>query len=171
MRSTRKLARAGAVACLAFVTYTVFTGKFRLPDLIAGVFVAAAVGYLFADFAVSEPGKLVSPARWAKLMLLAARYFTLNQTRAHASVIWRILNPRARLRPAIVKISYSLESEYAIAATAMFITNAPGTAVVDVDEDERVFYVHWIDAKTLDPEEARSSVSKLYEEYCKTVFE
>ena len=171
MQRARKLARVGAVACLALAVYAVFAGKLEAPDVAAGALVAAAVGYLFADFTVSEPSKLANPARWANLLLLAARYFTLDETRAHASLIWKILNPRARLRPAIVKVPYSLESEYAIAAVAILVTNTPGTAVVDVDEGEKAFYVHWVDAKTLDAEEARSAISKLYEEYCRRVFD
>lgn len=171
MGGGRRLARASAVACLAFATYLLFAGKLNAHDLIAGALVAAAVGYLFADFTVSEPRKLVSPARWASLLLFAARYFLLDQTRAHVSVISKILNPRASLKPAIVEVPYSLESEYAVAATAIFITNTPGTVVVDVDETRRAFFVHWIDAKTLDAKEARDAISKLYEEYCRRVFE
>ncbi|RLG77421.1 MAG: cation:proton antiporter, partial [Thermoprotei archaeon] len=63
------------------------------------------------------------------------------------------------------------KTDYAMTTIANSITNTPGTVVVDVDPVERNFYVHWIDVKTTEPEEARLRISNVFEKYAWRVFE
>ncbi|MEM2645765.1 MAG: Na+/H+ antiporter subunit E, partial [Desulfurococcaceae archaeon] len=60
---------------------------------------------------------------------------------------------------------------YGITAVANSITNTPGTVVVDVDEERRCFYVHWIDVKAFEPEECHKMISETFEKYSKRVFD
>ncbi|MEZ0394712.1 MAG: Na+/H+ antiporter subunit E [Desulfurococcaceae archaeon] len=166
-----RLARALAVALLAFATYLAFTGSATGYDLVTGAIAAAVTGYLFSNVTISNPRKILQPSRWYYLAKYAARYFTIDETKAHVDVIKRILHPRVPVNPAIVEVPFEVRSDYAVTATANSITNTPGTVVVEVDEARRRFYVHWIDAKTLDPARAREEISKTFEEYCAKIFE
>jgi Multisubunit Na+/H+ antiporter, MnhE subunit len=111
------------------------------------------------------------PHRWYNLVRYAIRYFIIDETLAHVDVIKRILHPRVPVNPAIVKVPYYAETDYAKTCIACSITNTPGTVVVEIDENEKVFYVHWINAKTLEPEKAREYISKVFEKYSKNIFD
>jgi multicomponent Na+:H+ antiporter subunit E len=159
------------VAVLAFFAYIVFSGSVSTYDLLTGVIVATATGVLFSSITLQNPWKTLSPRRWYYALRYAARYFTIDETKAHLDVIKRILHPKAPVNPAIVKVPFDVESDYAKTAIACSITNTPGTVVVEIDEEKKVFYIHWIDAKTLDPVKAREEISLIFEKYSKKIFD
>lgn len=166
-----RAARALAVAALAFVTYIVFSGSVSEYDLVTGAVVSAVVGAIFANFTLTNPGKLASPKRWYWLLRYAARYFLIDETKCHVDVIRRILSPRLPVNPGIVKVPFYVSTHYAITAIANSITNTPGTVVVEVDERNKCFYVHWIDVASTEPGEARKSISEVFEAYSSKIFE
>lgn len=166
-----KAARIAVVSALSFITYIVFSGSIQPYDLVTGLVVALVTGVLFANITVSEPWKVLNPARWFWLLRYAVRYFTIDETKAHIDVIKRILHPKTPVNPAIVKVPYEAVSDYTVASIANSITNTPGTVVVEVREDEKAFYVHWIDAKTIEPAEAKKEISLVFEEYSRKIFE
>jgi len=168
------VARAGsalAVALLAFITYIVFSGSVSPYDIIAGVAVAAVVGGVFSTFTVKNPGKVFNPARWAWLVAYALYYFFVAEVKAHLDVMYRILHPKMPVKPGIVRVPFSVSSEYAITAVANSITNTPGTVVVDLDPDAKYFYVHWISVKTTEPEETRKHITAVFEKFSRKIFD
>lgn len=166
-----RVLRAIIVSMLVFITYIVYTGSITIYDLITGTIVAVATGYLFSNITISDPIKVLNPVRWLYLIKYALRYFIIDETLAHVDVIRRIIHPRTPVNPAIVKVPYYVTSDYAKTAIACSITNTPGTVVVEIDDENKVFYVHWIDAKTLDPGQARLSISRVFEDYSKKIFD
>lgn len=166
-----KVLNAIVIALLAFVIYVVFTGSLTTYDVITGLVVAIVVGALFSNITISNALKVFSPQRWYYLVKYACRYFIVDETLAHVDVIKRILHPKTPVNPAIVKVPYNVETDYAKTAIACSITNTPGTVVVEIDEKDKVFYVHWISAKTLEPEKARDYISKIFEKYSKKIFD
>lgn len=167
----RRALNALVVACLVFIVYVVFTGSISPYDAITGAVAAVVVGLLFSNITLSNAKKALDPRRWYHLVIYALRYFTVDETLAHVDVIKRILHPKKPVNPAIVKVPYDVETDYAKTAVACSITNTPGTVVVEVNEEEKVFYVHWIDAKTLKPEEAKNYISGVFEKYSKKIFD
>lgn len=167
----KRTARTLVVALLTFTTYIVYTGSILTYDIVTGVFVAVVVGLLFSNLTVKSPGKLLSPTRWLALMIYALKYFFYYETVAHIDVMRRILHPRVPVNPAIVEAPFQANTDYAITMIANSITNTPGTVVVDVDENRKVFYIHWIDAKTLNPVEVRKFVFEDFERYARKVFD
>jgi multicomponent Na+:H+ antiporter subunit E len=163
--------RALVVAILCFFIYVIFSGSVSTYDVITGVVVAIVVGALFSNIVLTNPVKVFDPKRWYYTIRYALRYFIVDETRAHVGVIKRILHPKTPVNPAIVKVPYRVRTDYSKTAIACSITNTPGTVVVEIDDVEKAFYVHWIDAKTLDPEEARKEISLVFEEYSKKIFD
>lgn len=166
-----KVGRAVAVAILAFVTYIVFSGSLTAYDVVTGLVIAVFCGAIFSSIVVTSATKIADPRRWYYLVKYALRYFIIDETLAHIDVIRRILHPKVPVNPAVVRVPFYVETDYAKTAIANSITNTPGTVVLEIDESENVFYVHWIDAKTLEPEEARNTISRVFEEYSKKVFD
>lgn len=166
-----KLGGAVAVAILAFVIYIVFSGSLTAYDIITGLVIAVFCGIMFSDVVVTNAIKVADPRRWYYLVRYALRYFIIDETLAHIDVIKRILHPKVPVNPAVVKVPFYVRTDYAKTAVANSITNTPGTVVLEIDELENVFYVHWIDAKTLEPEKARNAISRIFEEYSKKIFD
>ncbi len=159
------------VGVLVFITYIVFSGSISPYDLISGIVVALIVAGVMAGFTVENPFKPLDPRRWAWLIIYALYYFFVAEVKSHLDVMYRILHPKMPVKPGIVKVPYELETDYAITSVANSITNTPGTVVVDIDPNEKTYFVHWIYVGTTDPQEAREKISSKFEYYLKRVFD
>jgi multicomponent Na+:H+ antiporter subunit E len=74
------------------------------------------------------------------------------------------------IHPGIVKIKTSLKSDSAITALANSITLTPGTLTVDVTDDGHL-YVHWINIKSTDTDEASKLIAQKFEYFIERIFE
>jgi len=166
-----RVLRGFLVFLLAFTVYIVYTGSTSGYDVVTGVVVSAIIGTLFSKIVIEKPLKTLNPKRWLYLVIYAVIYFTYFETKAHVDVIKRILHPKTPVNPAIVEAPYTVESDYAITTIANSITNTPGTVVVDIDTSKKTFYIHWINAKTLDPLEAKREIFETFEKYARRIFD
>jgi multisubunit Na+/H+ antiporter MnhE subunit len=62
--------------------------------------------------------------------------------------------------PGIVKISLGNHTPAGVGIVGLVVTISPGSFLVDIDWDERVMLVHYIDASS--PERLREDVEKYY---------
>jgi len=160
-----------AAFILVFITYIVFSGSVSTYDLVAGTLTGIVVGAIFSEFMVKNPGKVFNPVRWVWLIIYAIYYFFVAEVKAHLDVMYRIVHPKMPVKPGIVKVPYNVSTDYAITSTANSITNTPGTVVVDIDTSNKVYYIHWINVKTMKPDEAYREISSVFEKYSKKIFE
>ena len=166
-----QLLRLIPVGLVTFIIYIVFTGSITPYDIVTGVAVAALTAALFSHLLVENTSKSLNPIRLLWLIIYALYYFTIIEMRAHLDVAKRIIHPKMPLNPGIVRVPYNVGTEYAIVTIANSITNTPGTVVVDLDEDKKVFYVHWIDVKGVEPETTYKNISMTFEKYAKKIFD
>jgi len=171
MLVTRKILVSIPAAILSFIIYLLYTGSIGLFDFITGAVVAIIIGLLTGSIVVKNPGKTLSIRRYILMIIYVIWYFLVAETRAHLDVIKRALHPKMPLNPAIIKVPYNVNTDYAMVLIANSITNTPGTVVVDLDYDNKHFFVHWIDAKTSDPLKARKIISSKFEEFAKKIFD
>ncbi|MEM4503101.1 MAG: Na+/H+ antiporter subunit E, partial [Ignisphaera sp.] len=109
--------------------------------------------------------------RWVWLFAYTLHYFFIDEVKAHIDVIKRIIHPKMPINPGIVKVPINVSTDYALTAVANSITNTPGTVVVDVDKEKGYLYIHWIDVKTIEPNEAWKQISQVFEKFAKKVFD
>lgn len=166
-----KILRITVLTLILFIVYIVFNGSTMFFDLLIGVIVAFITGLLVADLLVLNSSKLLSFKRIINLIVYTLYYFTKIEFIAHYDVIRRILNPKMPINPGIVRVPYYSESDYSMVTVANSITNTPGTVVVDFDEVRKVFYVHWIDVKSIDPRDTYSFIARTFEDYARRVFD
>ncbi len=166
-----RIGSAVAVGLLVFITYIVFSGSVSAYDIVAGIVTGIVLGAIFSEFVVRNPGKVFNPVRWAWLIAYALYYFFIAEVRAHLDVMYRILHPRMPVKPGIVRVPYELETDYAITSVANSITNTPGTVVVDIDPENRVYYVHWINVRATKPENTRRHISMTFEKFSHKIFD
>ncbi len=90
--------------------------------------------------------------------------------KANLDVVYRALHPKMPINPGIVKIKTELTTESGITALANSITLTPGTLTVDLTDDG-FLYVHWINVKSDDIEEATKHIAYKFEWFLKKIFE
>ncbi len=153
---------------LGFITYIVFVGSISIYDIMTGIIVSILASLIFTKYLIKNHHKLFELNRLINLLKYVF-IFTKQEIQSHIEIVKIIISKK--VNPGIIEIPYELESSYAITLTACSITNTPGTLVVDIDSKEKKFYVHWIDMKTLNINEAKKLVSKAFEELSKKIFD
>ena len=140
-----------------------------LESLSVGVIVAIFLSLIFGDIFVRHPEKMFNLKRyfWFIAYLPVFFYYCLL---ANFDVVYRVLHPKMPINPGIVKVKTSLKSQTAITALANSITLTPGTLTVDLTEDGYL-YIHWINVKTEDIEEASRIIVQKFERFLRRIFE
>ena len=144
-----------------------------VPDwqnLLIGVFVSAFVAFLTGDLFPGRIKALFNPRRyfWA---LYYIPVFLWECLKANIDVAYRVLHPDLPIRPGIVKVKTGLKSDIALTFLANSITLTPGTMCMDINKEEGVLYIHWINVLDDSVEGATAIISAKFERILKGIFE
>ncbi|HUV66814.1 MAG TPA: Na+/H+ antiporter subunit E [Sedimentisphaerales bacterium] len=151
------------------LTWPVVDGKIDVQVVVAGLIASVLVAVLFHEILPKEHHVFISPVRifWFLVYVPVFAYYVVK---ANMDVVYRALHPKMPIRPGIVKIKTELKTESAITALANSITLTPGTLTVDLTDDGYL-YVHWINVKSDDVEQATKLISQRFEWFLKRIFE
>jgi multicomponent Na+:H+ antiporter subunit E len=159
---------------MAFVIWILLTwpfadGKIDIQVVVAGLIASIMVALLFHEILPKEHRVFISPLRlfWLLVYLPVFFYYMVI---ANLDVLYRALHPKMPIRPGIVKIKTNLKTESGITALANSITLTPGTLTVDLTDDG-FLYIHWINVKSDDIEQATKLISQKFEWFLKRIFE
>jgi len=154
---------------LAFITWVVLTWSVDIQFIIAGLVASAIVSILFHEMLPKEHHIFISPVRvfWFLVYVPVFFYYILM---ANFDVVYRALHPAMPIKPGIVKIKTKLKTDSGITALANSITLTPGTLTVDLTDDGYL-YIHWINVKSDDVEEATRYIAKRFEWFLEKIFE
>lgn len=154
---------------LSFLTWLLLTWTLNIQFIIAGIVVSAAVSLLFHEMLPKEHRIFISPVRlfWFLVYVPVFFYYMLM---ANLDVVYRALHPAMPIKPGIVKIKTKLKTDSGITALANSITLTPGTLTVDVTDDGYL-YIHWINVKSDDIEEATKYIANRFEWFLVRIFE
>jgi len=159
---------------MAFIIWLLLTwpfadGKIDIQVVVAGFIASIMVAVLFHEILPKEHRVFISPLRlfW---LLVYLQVFFYYMVKANVDVMYRALHPKMPIRPGIVKIRTNLRSDAARTALANSITLTPGTMTVDLTDDG-FLYIHWINVKSDDVEQATKFISKTFEWFLMKIFE
>ena len=144
-------------------------GKIDIQVTIAGVIASVMVAFLFHDMLPKEHHIFISPMRVFWLLVYVPVFF-YYVVKANLDVVYRALHPAMPIKPGIVKIKTNLKTESGITALANSITLTPGTLTVDLTDDG-FLYIHWINVKSEETEQATRLISQRFEWFLKRIFE
>ena len=153
-----------------FIVWLLLTWPPKFQEVIAGVFAAGLVSFLTGTLFVKRP-HLFRHLRRYLWFLYYFVFFVWECFKANIDVAYRVLHPRRPLKPGIVKVHTKFKSDTALTFLANSITLTPGTLTVDIDPEQKVLYVHWIDVKTQDSQEATKRIVERFEKILEKVFE
>jgi multicomponent Na+:H+ antiporter subunit E len=103
-----------------------------------------------------------APRRWPALAALLWE-LTWQLVKQNITLSIRVLRPRLSIRPGIVAVPTSVRDDVALTLLGSLITLTPDTVVVDIDQQNGLMYVHWIDVQTTEPEAVRELVAAGFE--------
>jgi multicomponent Na+:H+ antiporter subunit E len=159
---------------LAFLVWLLITwpfadGRLDLQVVVAGLIASLLVAVLFHEILPKEHHVFLSPVRvfW---FLVYVPVFAWYMVKANLDVVYRALHPQMPIRPGIVKIKTNLKTDSAITALANSITLTPGTLTVDLTDDGYL-YVHWINVRSDDVEQATRIIAQQFEWFLHKIFE
>ncbi len=154
---------------LAFIIWMLLTWQIDAQVIIAGLIASAIVALLFHEILPKEHLVFISPIRifWALVYVPVFFYYMIK---ANFDVVYRALHPKMPIKPGIVKIKTTLKTESGITALANSITLTPGTLTVDLTDDG-FLYIHWINVKSDDVEQATELIARRFEWFLKKIFE
>ncbi len=159
---------------LFLVAFLVWTFLNWVPDwqhLVVGIFIAGFVAYLTGDLFITRPHLLKHPLRYWYFFVYYLPLFFWECLKANLDVAYRVLHPKTPINPGIVKVKTSLKTDTALTFLANSITLTPGTLTVDIDKDNGILYVHWIDVKAEDIESATRIIVERFEKILRKIFE
>jgi multicomponent Na+:H+ antiporter subunit E len=144
-------------------------GRIDVQVMAAGVIASLIVAFLFHEILPKEHHVFISPVRlfWFLVYVPVFFYYVIK---ANFDVVYRAIHPQMPIKPGIVKIKTNLKTESGITALANSITLTPGTLTVDLTDDG-FLYVHWINVKSTDVEQATKFIAQRFEWFLEKIFE
>lgn len=153
-----------------FATWLCLTWPINFQNAIVGAAVAAFVAFLTGDMFVRRPSHFKHPRRYLWFFYYVP-LFLWECLKSNIDVALRVLSPRVRINPGIVKVKTTLKSDTGLTFLANSITLTPGTLCVDIDAEGGFLYIHWIDVKSKDINEASQLIVSKFENVLKRIFE
>jgi multicomponent Na+:H+ antiporter subunit E len=135
--------------------------------LATGAFISVALAYVFTRTPGAWRDVRLSPERLYHFVLYTG-VFLVELVRANLNMMRHVYSPRIRINPGIVRIRTKLETPVGRLALANSIALTPGSLVVDIDGDS--LFIHWLDVKTTDPDEATQAIAAAFEEHLGKTF-
>ena len=151
---------------LLMAAWLLGTGTFRMDELITGLALSFGVMVLFASFSSLYRGIKITP----KSVVLVPVYivvFLWEMLKSNIDVARRVLTPSLPINPGVVQVKTKLETPLAKLVLANSITLTPGTLTMDVKGDS--LFIHWIDVKAENIQEATEKVSWKFEKILKEI--
>ena len=143
------------------------------PDLqhfLIGVIAASFVAFMTGDMFVQRPRVFGNLKRYI-WFLYYIPVFIWECFKANVDVAYRVGHPDMPINPGIVKVKTTLKSDTGLTFLANSITLTPGTLSVDIDQNRGFLYVHWINVKSRDTEQATKLIVSRFERILKEIFE
>lgn len=152
---------------LLFLIWLLLTGTFELKSLVLGVLLAGLLALAFGKNS-SVFGKFRLTPKVFAYSVIYLFVIAWEILKSNIDVALRVINPRLPINPGIVRVKTKLKSPMGRMILANSITLTPGTLTIDIDGDD--FYIHWIDVKTLDAEEASRKILGKFEKILEVIY-
>lgn len=131
-----------------------------VESVASGVLISAALAFIFTQKSGVWQGIRFSPSRLYHFIRYTG-VFAVELVRANINMMRYVYAPRIDITPGIVKIKTGLRSPLGRLALANSIALTPGSLVLDIEDD--VLFIHWLDVKTIDPDEATRMIAGPFE--------
>jgi multicomponent Na+:H+ antiporter subunit E len=151
---------------LTFIWFAA-NSSFAISVLATGALISVVLAYMFTRRPGAWRDVRLSPERLYHFVRYTG-VFLVELVRANINMMRYVYAPRIRVKPGIVRIRTRLKTPVGRLALANSIALTPGSLVVDIDGDS--LFIHWLDVKTTDPDEATRIIAGPFEEHLRKTF-
>lgn len=152
---------------LLFVIWMVANSALSAAVAIAGGIITFALAYIFAT--TSDVWKNIGWTPRGLYHLVAyTGTFVVELVRSNINMMSYVYAPRIDIKPGIVKVRTRLTSPIGRLALTSSIALTPGSLVIDLRGD--TLFIHWLDVKTTDVDEATKALVAPFEVHLEKVF-
>lgn len=145
-------------------TYALTVTSFAWEDLAMGFGLSVVLLAVFRKAMLPEtlqsPGRTLEAVVWLPIYILQVIWSIVIGTLTVAAVV---VGVRKLEHPGIVKVPMGDRTEGGVAVTELALTLSPGSFIVENNWEERVMYIHVLDAS--DPDAVREEFQTMYERY------
>ncbi|WP_062354702.1 Na+/H+ antiporter subunit E [Bacillus kwashiorkori] len=134
---------------VAFI-WMFFQDDWSSLSFVSGYFVGLVVTFSIRRF-FKRPYYVFMIIALGKLFII----FIKETISSSILVLKQVLRPKINVTPGIFKLETSLEGDLEVTLLAMLITLTPGSVVMEITPDSKVFYIH-----AMDIPESRDAVFK-----------
>ena len=146
--------------------WLLLVGNLSQDEIITGAFVSVVITLIFFNTTLfTEMNLSIKSIVYVPIFFVV---FTWALIKSNIDVALRVINPKLPIKPGIVKVRTKLKSKMGRITLANSITLTPGTLTVDVKDD--VFYIHWINVRGKNIDEASDRLVKDFEKYLEVIF-
>jgi multicomponent Na+:H+ antiporter subunit E len=138
-----------------------------VESVVSGALISAALAYIFTQRTDVWQGIRFSPSRLYHFIRYTG-VFVVELLRANFNMMRYVYALRIDIRPGVVKIRTRLKTPLGRLALANSIALTPGSLVLDIEDD--TLFIHWLDVKTTDPDEATRMIAGPFEEHLEKAF-
>jgi multicomponent Na+:H+ antiporter subunit E len=159
----------GCVCLAILLTFIWFAANasLALESIVTGAVFSALLAYLHTRKSDAWREIRFSPTRLHHFIKYSG-VFWLELVRANINVMRYVFAPHIDIKPGVVEIKTRLKSPLGRLALANSIALTPGSLVIDMEGDS--MFIHWLDVKTTDPDEARRLIAGPFEHHLEKVF-
>jgi len=167
-------------AVVAFALYLLLTlgsgtvGAWSIEELITGAVLSLVTGLIAGRVTLhrdqggrGHPLRMLNPLRILLFLAYLVGPFLWAMAKANLDVAYRVIT--GKIRPGIVRLKPGLSTDFGVTLLANSITLTPGTLSVDVDEETKDLYVHWINVS--DPEPSAKAVCGSFPDWARRIAE
>lgn len=155
---------------LGLFTWLLLSWSCDLEHTLAGIIVGVIVSYVSCDVFTGNFRVFKDASRYL-WFLYYIPLFIWECIKANIEGAYIVLHPKLPIKPGIVKVKTGLRSDIALTLLSNSLTLKPGTMTVDIDKENGFLYVHWVNVKAQDVQQATELIVGKFERVLKRIFE
>ena len=124
---------------------------FKVTTFISGYLVGVVILYVMHRFYGT---RFYLRRLWSVIAL--AWLFIRELLSSSIAVMRQIITPKLNIKPGIFTYETRLEGDWEVTALALLLTLTPGSVVMELSEDSKVFYIHAMDMEETKEQVIRS---------------
>jgi multicomponent Na+:H+ antiporter subunit E len=160
---------SGLIWLSALLTFLWFAANssFAIEALLTGGLISSILAYMFTRRPSVWQDIRFSPERLYHFILYMG-VFLVELVRANINMMRYVYAPRIKIKLGIVTIKTKLKTPVGRLALANSIALTPGSLVIDIEDDS--LFIHLLDVRTTDPDDATRAVAGALEEHLGKTF-
>jgi multicomponent Na+:H+ antiporter subunit E len=150
-----------------FVIWMIANASLAVEPALVGLVITFVIAHAFVSSSEAWQRLRLTPASLYHFAAYSVT-FVVELVRANLNMMALVYSPRIDIKPGIVKVRTRLETPLGRLALANSIALTPGSLVMDIRDD--ILFIHWLDVKTTDIDEATEALVAPFEKHLEKIF-